>query len=58
MWSFPGSYANRGSRTEQASSDVSNPNTKDAGINDMSAGTLGMESNHPLLVIFKKDVYI
>ena len=22
MWSFPGSYANRGSRTEQASSDV------------------------------------
>ena len=22
MWSFPGSYANRGSRTEQASSDM------------------------------------
>ena len=22
MWSFPGSYANRGSETEQASSDV------------------------------------
>ena len=43
---------------ELGSSDVSNPNTKDAGINDMSAGTLGMESNHPLLVIFKKDVYI
>ena len=30
MWSFPGPYANRGSETEQAFSDVSNHYTKDA----------------------------
>ena len=38
MWSFPGFYANRGSETEQASSDVSDLFAKDAAVLSLREG--------------------